>query len=173
MQRATDISPTRRLRALVLDGDSAARRAVRRALEASGFEVRCAADGDTGIGVLLDELLALDVLVADAELPGRDARALADLVRRAGGERDLALVVVAGAPAPGLREELLALGVDAVVERRAGGEGVAAAALDAVAARRPDAEDAAVEAPARPARPEPRPAASWPSPFAALALADA
>ncbi len=135
MECGTHTSPTRRLRALVLDDDPAALRAVRRALESRRFSVLSAPDGVAGLDVLLDELLYLDVLVVDLDLPGRDARALADLVRRAGGERDLALVVLADGLTPQASVGLLALGVDAVVERSAGGEAVAAAAEAAVAAR--------------------------------------
>lgn len=125
----------RRLRALVLDDDDAALRAVRRSLEDAGFDVLCARDGATGLDLLLGELLQLDVVVADLHLPQRDARALAHLVRRAGGEQDLALVVPALGATPMLRDELVASGVDAVVDRREGPRAVAAAALAAIAAR--------------------------------------
>jgi CheY-like chemotaxis protein len=126
---------TRRPRALLLDDDPAVLRLLGTILEARGFEVRSAADGASGLELLLDELLDLDVLVTDAELPGRDGASLLRLVRHAGGERDLGVVVLAG-PAPrGAHEQLLALGADAVVDRA---EGLAAAAnaIAGVAARR-------------------------------------
>ena len=78
----------RRPRALLLDDDPTVLRLLATALEARGFDVRAATDAQTGIEILTDELLDLDVLVADAELPGRDAASLVHLVRRAGGERD-------------------------------------------------------------------------------------
>jgi DNA-binding response OmpR family regulator len=102
----------------------------RTALQDRGFDVRAATDGEVGTSVLVDELLDLDVLVVDADLPGRDARALLHLVRWAGGERELGVVVLAGGLDPAARDELLALGADAVVDRRAGH----AVALEAIAA---------------------------------------
>lgn len=133
MARTTSTSPEG-LRALVLDADPASLTELAWALEARFFSVSTAPDGARGLELLLEHLLSLDVLVVDAALPGRDALAFAELVRR-GGERDLALVVVADAPAPGLREALLAAGADAVVERREGPDAAALAAVAAVASR--------------------------------------
>jgi DNA-binding response OmpR family regulator len=136
-------------KALLLDDDATVLRLLGTALETRGYDVRAAVDGDTGLSLLLDELLDLDVVVVDADLPGRDARALLHLVRWAGGERDLGVVVLAGAVDETSRRELLALGADAVVDRRAGH----AEALEAIAAaaRRPVAATAAARrAPARP-----------------------
>jgi CheY-like chemotaxis protein len=134
----TDPGPLRdgALRALVLHGDEAARSRLQAALEARGVRTAAAADGTAGLDRLLEELLSLDVLVVELDLPGRDARALASLVRRAGNEQELALVVVADDPGEALRLELGALGADAVVDRRDGSEAVARAAIAAARARR-------------------------------------
>jgi CheY-like chemotaxis protein len=125
----------RRPRALLLDDDANVLSLLGAALEARGFEVRAAMDAAAGLDLLLDELLDLDVLVADAELPGRDAVSLVHLVRQAGGERDLGLVVLSAGAPRGLREQLFALGADAVVERALGPE-AAADAVEAAATRR-------------------------------------
>jgi DNA-binding response OmpR family regulator len=117
-------------KALLLDDDTTVLRLLGTALEARGFEVRAATDGEAGTALLVDELLGLDVVLVDAELPGRDARSLLHLVRWAGGERELGVVVLAGALDDASRDQLLALGADAVVDRRAGH----AAALEAIAA---------------------------------------
>lgn len=151
----TTSTANRTPKALLLDDDATVLRLLGTTLEARGFEVRAAVDGDAGLALLLDELLGLDVLVVDADLPGRDARALLHLVRWAGGERELAVVVLAGAPDAATRDELLALGADAVVDRRAGH----AVALAAIAAAAWLPEAAAPEPAARPAaarRPAPR-----------------
>src|SRR5512145_3504267 len=114
----TTTSPTttnRTPKALLLDDDATVLRLLGTTLEARGFAVRAATEGVGGLALLLDELLDLDVLVLDLELPGRDAWELLHLVRRAGGERDLGVVVLAGPVAPGVREQLLALGADMVV----------------------------------------------------------
>jgi CheY-like chemotaxis protein len=153
MALATDLLPTQRLHALVLDDDAGAVHDLRRSLEARSFSVLSADDGTSGLARLLDELLGLDVLVLDLDLPRRDARSFANLVRRAGGERDLAIVVLASDVTPALRAELRAVGVDAVVDRSAGPEAAAAAIEGAIAARR---ADAIVPEPARVASPPPR-----------------
>jgi DNA-binding response OmpR family regulator len=132
-------------KALLLDDDPTVLRLLGTALEARGFELRAAADGDAGFALLLDELLDLDVLVLDLDLPGRDGWELLRLVRCAGGERDLRIVVLARDPSPAVRARLLGLGADAVVDRRAG-HAVAAKAIASVK-RRPVA---ATPAAARP-----------------------
>jgi CheY-like chemotaxis protein len=149
----------RPLRALVLDGDAPAARALRGALEARRFSVLTAHDGTAGLRLLLDALLDLDVLVVDVALPERDARSFVDLIRRAGGERDLAIVVLAREPGDELRSELLAAGVDAVVARGDGPDAAAGAALEAVRARARSAGDPAVP----PAAPLPEPPAPHPA----------
>jgi DNA-binding response OmpR family regulator len=131
----TTSNASRPLKALLLDDDPDVLRLLGTALEADGHAVRAATDGEAGVALLLDELLDLDVVVVDADLPGRDARALLHLVRWAGGERDLAVVVLASAPDSRAEAELLALGADAVVDRRAGPR--AALASIAAAQRRP------------------------------------
>lgn len=126
----------RALRALVLDGDAASLAAMQRAFGDLRVTAITARDGETGVGRLLDELLSLDVLVVDLDLPRRDARALARLIRDAGNEQDLAIVVLAADPSAALRDELDALGVDAVIDRRHGPAAAAVAALEAVENRR-------------------------------------
>lgn len=146
------------LRALVLDQDPASLRSLAWSLEARFFSVCTAPDGTRGLDLLLEELLSLDVLVIDAALPDRDALAFAKLIRRAGGERDLAIIVVAASPAPELRTALLTLGVDAVVERSEGPDAAALAAVVAVASRASrslELEAARVAAPEPESEPEP------------------
>lgn len=122
-------------KALLLDDDPVVLRLLGRSLSARGAEVLAAAEGEGGLALLLDRLLDLDVLVIDLDLPGRDAWAMLRLIRVAGGEQDLGVVVLAGPLAPGVGARLLALGADAVVDRTAGPE-VAARAVLAVAASR-------------------------------------
>ena len=113
---------------------------MRRALEARCVSVLSASDGTSGLHLLLDELLGLDVLVTDADLPDRDARSFAELIRRAGGEQDLAIVVLTSGASAAQRAELLALGVDAVIDRARGPEAAARAVMEVVAARRSSRE---------------------------------
>jgi two-component system KDP operon response regulator KdpE len=128
----TQTTTTRRPRALLLDDDVVVLRLLGIALEARGFEVRAATDGESGLSLLLDELLDLDVVVSALDLPRRSGRALVELIRKAGGERDLGLVLLGGATDAATKAELLRLGADMVVERTSGPT-VVAALVEAVA----------------------------------------
>jgi CheY-like chemotaxis protein len=121
---------------------------MRNALERCHVEALWACDGQNGVALLLDELLRLDVLVVDLELPGRDGRSLIDLIRRAGGERDLGIVVVATG-ATRVRGQLLALGADAVVERSDGPGAAAEAVLRFAQSAAPSGVHAALPHPGR------------------------
>jgi CheY-like chemotaxis protein len=123
-----------RPKALLVDDDPVVLRLLATALLSRGFEVRAATSAESGLELLLDELLELDVLVADRDLPGRDGAALVRLVRDAGGERDLGVVLLAGRDAAD-RERLLALGADAVLDRSAGPDDAADAIASLVAER--------------------------------------
>ncbi len=122
-------------RALVVDDDALIRRVLADALTARGFEVICAEDGESGLRTLSEELLALDLLVTDACMPGMDGETLVRTIRKAGGEAELAIVAVTGASEPGLSEKLEAAGADAVLEKSLGPELIAQAA-DAVLERK-------------------------------------
>lgn len=123
---------SRRMKALLLDDDVLVLRMLGTALEARGFDVRAATDGESGTALMLDELLDLDVVVTSLDLPERDGRSILRLVRGAGGERDLGLVMLGGGTDEATRAELLALGADAVVEK-ASGTGAVADLVEAVA----------------------------------------
>ncbi len=131
------MTPTpERPKALLIDDDPIVLRLLPCALQARGFEVLAARDRASGLGLLLDEILDLDVLVLDLDLPARAGWALLNLVRGAGGERDLGIVVLgSGVDAP-RRAQLLGLGADAVVDRSAGPEAATRAVAAAAAARR-------------------------------------
>lgn len=121
-----------RPRALLLEDDPAVLRPLAYALQARGVEVLAAAEGHGGTDLLLEEVLGLDVLVVDLALPGRDGWDLLRLVRGAGGERDLAVVVLAGDVSPALRRQLLELGADAVVGKELTAAAQAAAVVQVV-----------------------------------------
>ncbi len=108
---------TRRRRALVVDDDLLARRMLGDVLVSRGFEVIAAGDGASGLRVLSEELLDLDLLVTDLRMPYFDGERLLRLIREAGGERDLAILVVTSGVDDGLERRLLEAGADAVVEK--------------------------------------------------------
>jgi CheY-like chemotaxis protein len=133
-EEAPEPAPATR-RALVVDDDALLRRMLADALGARGFEVLTAPDALEGIRTLSDELLALDVLLTDVRMPGMDGEALVRMIRTAGGEADLAIVVVTGRLEPGMEPRLVAAGADAVLDKALGPERVAEAA-DAVVQRK-------------------------------------
>lgn len=135
LQAAIAHISARARRALVVDDDALVRRMLADALADRGFEVVTATDGNDGLRVLSEELLALDLLVTDVFMPGMDGEQFVKMIRRAGGEADLAIVVVTGKMEPGLEPRLEVAGADAVLDKALGPELVAQAA-DAVLERK-------------------------------------
>jgi uncharacterized protein (TIGR02266 family) len=135
-------------RVIVVDDDAVVRRMLQDAFEKRGFEVMSAADGAAGLSLLADELLALDLLVTDVNMPRMDGERFIRTIRTAGGESDLAIVVVAGSLEPGAERRLEREGADAVLDKALGPELIAQAA-DAVLERKrmsPPAEPRALAA---------------------------
>jgi CheY-like chemotaxis protein len=122
-------------RALVVDDDALARKIVAARLEERGFEVFTAPDGLAGLQVLTDEILALDLMVADLRMPNMDGPSLLDAVRRLGGEHDLAVVMITATVDPFLKAHLKDKGADAVLDKALGADGIAAACETTVARR--------------------------------------
>jgi DNA-binding NarL/FixJ family response regulator len=112
---ASQTSP-RKPKALLLSSAPVRHAALEHALIARGFDVRSSAGNENALTLLLDELLTLDVLVLELRLEGYDARSMLRLVRCAGGESELPIVVAS-------------LGLDASVAACLAREG-ADAALD-------------------------------------------
>jgi uncharacterized protein (TIGR02266 family) len=122
-------------RALVVDDDALARRMLQDALQQRGFEVLTAEDGTSGLSVLADELLALDLLVTDIIMPKMDGESFIRTIRKAGGELDLAIVAVTGEQGADTEKRLERDGADAVLDKALGAELIAQAA-DAVLERK-------------------------------------
>ncbi len=114
-------------RALVVEGDAEARTALAEALASRGFEVLTAGDGESGLHVVAEELLTLDLLVTGLDLPGMRGEAFVRAIRLAGGESDLTIVVATGEVDEAKEQRLAALEVDAVIDTAVGAEMVAEA----------------------------------------------
>jgi CheY-like chemotaxis protein len=135
LQAAIAHISARARRALVVDDDALQRRVLADALADRGFEVLTGGDGADGLRVLSEELLALDLLLTDVFMPGMDGETFVRTIRQAGGEADLAIVVVTSRKVPGLERRLDVAGADAVLDKALGAELVAQAA-DAVLERK-------------------------------------
>jgi uncharacterized protein (TIGR02266 family) len=123
-------------RALLVDDDALVRRMISDALAARGFEVLTASDGASGLQSLSEELLALDLLVTDVRMPGMDGETFVRTIRKAGGEAELAIVVVSGRLDEGLERRLEKAGADAVLDKALGPELIAQAADAALERKR-------------------------------------
>lgn len=123
-------------RALVVDDDALILRALTDSLKARGFEVLTARDGQEGLHIVADELLTLDLLVTDVRMPAMDGETFVRTIRGAGGESELAIVVIAGTLDPALEKRMETAGADAVLDKALGPEDLAAAADAALERKR-------------------------------------
>lgn len=119
----------RKRRALVVDDDAAGRARLADALQQCGFEVLSAEDGVAGLQLVSEELLSLDLLITDLRMPRMDGEALLRTIRQAGGESELAIVVMTGALEPPVEKKLTREGADAVLEKELGPRFLAQAAV--------------------------------------------
>jgi CheY-like chemotaxis protein len=122
-------------RALVVDDDELMCRMLADALAEKGFEVVTAGDGEEGLRVLSEELLALDLLITDVLMPNIDGELFVRTIRKAGGEADLAIVCVTGRLDAALEARLEAAGADAVLDKGLGADLLVRAA-DAILERK-------------------------------------
>jgi len=120
---------SRKRRALVVDDDASCRKALTDALQGCGFEVLTAGDGMAGLQLLSEELLSLDLLVTDLRMPRMDGESLLQTIRQAGGESDLAIVIMTGSVEPALENKLSREGADAVLDKALGPRFLAQAAV--------------------------------------------
>lgn len=123
-------------RAVVVDDDGPVRRMLADALTERGFEVATASDATDGMRLLADELLGLDLLLTDIYMPGMDGETFIRTIRTAGGETNLAIVVVTGKMDLALERQLEAAGADAVLDKALGPELIAQAADAALERKR-------------------------------------
>jgi CheY-like chemotaxis protein len=81
-------------RALVVEQDPELRAKLCSALTTRGFATLEASSAEEGLHVLLEELLNLDAVLCRQSLPPLGTLSLVDVIRQAGGESDLLLVLI-------------------------------------------------------------------------------
>lgn len=138
-------------RVLIVDDDALFRKMLGDVLTEQGFQVFSAADGTEGLRTLIDVLLGLDLVVLDVHMPGLNGEQLIQVIREAGGERDLTLVVMSADVDPSLTARLTAAGADVVLSKADGihriGEVGVELLLRRLASRRAEMDGAASPAP--------------------------
>ncbi|HZZ86339.1 MAG TPA: response regulator [Anaeromyxobacteraceae bacterium] len=125
-------APSRVGRALVVDDDALVRLMFSDALKARGFEVQTAADAMTGLQLLSENILGLDVLLTDVLMPGQDGIEFVRTIRTVGGESDLVVVAVTASEDPSHRTRLLEAGADLVLYKSLGPDAIAYAVEEIV-----------------------------------------
>lgn len=104
------------LRILIIDDDLAFRESLTKHLELAGYDVRQAANGDTGISAF--ERNPTDIVLVDIFMPGQGGLHTIDRLRRRWPEAKI--VAVSGATSAGaldVKGHALALGADRFLEK--------------------------------------------------------
>lgn len=123
-------------RALLVQDNALVRSMLSEALTKRGFEVLEAQDGAEGLHLLVDQLMSLDVLITDVNMPALDGETLVRLVRTSGGEQDLTLVMVSSGLDAAITARLRMAGVDGVLDKSMGADFIAAAVDELILKRR-------------------------------------
>ncbi len=100
-------------RLLVVDDSRTVREAALQILQAAGFVVELAVDGQDALELLLDR--PFDALVTDLEMPRLDGGDLIARVRRSSGLRALPIVVMSSRGSQRTRANILALGANRLI----------------------------------------------------------
>ena len=95
------------VRLVVIDDEDSARRAVAHGLRAAGYEVLEAADGTTGLPIILEG--GIDLVVLDLRLPGIDGETVLATLRRSS---DVPVIVISSKRHEDDRVAVLDLGAD-------------------------------------------------------------
>ena len=104
-----------RFRILVIEDDPANRLLLKRVLEGAGFQVRTAADGETGIDLFREwhpHFIWLDI-----QLPGINGMEVATQIRRLAGGRDVKIAALTASVFDEERDAVLAAGIDDFVRK--------------------------------------------------------
>jgi two-component system chemotaxis sensor kinase CheA len=110
---AAAAAETTRRRLLVADDSVTTRTLEKAILKEAGYEVRLAADGHQAWRILQEE--AIDLVVADVEMPGMDGFTLTDSVRRSAALRAIPVVLVTSLSSDRDRARGLEVGASAYV----------------------------------------------------------
>ncbi|MEW5848805.1 MAG: response regulator [Myxococcota bacterium] len=102
-------------RVLVVDDSADWRRILQLQFKKDGVETVTADDGQAALDLLTEELLGLDMVVLDLDMPVMNGLELLRRVRRAGGETELPIVIVTANEDPVVPTLLVQNGADGVI----------------------------------------------------------
>lgn len=108
-----EAGPPARQRVLVVDDSITTRTLEQSVLEAAGYDVITAVDGDDGWRLLQEH--GADLVLTDVEMPRMDGLALCEAIRRSKRFAQLPVIIVTSLEAPEQRERGLEAGADAYV----------------------------------------------------------
>jgi CheY-like chemotaxis protein len=105
------LNSSRAPRVLLVEDDPVVAYALEHDLKALGAEIVLASDGQAALQVLTDEILSLDLIVTDLEMPTLDGLGLVQLLRTSCGETDLTILAIADHVSNEVRTRFQAQGV--------------------------------------------------------------
>lgn len=123
-------------RVLVVDDNPEWRTMLKRALEHQRLEVLEARDGRDALSLLADELMHLDLVITDVEMPVMGGIELVKKIRWAGGETDLPIVAVSAREDPDWQDEMRIAGADLALTKGMSLQELVSKAIDAASAKR-------------------------------------
>ncbi len=118
LRRPTETAAApRRLRLLVVDDSVTTRTLEKSILEAAGYEVTTAVDGEAGWRMLQER--GADLLISDIEMPRMDGFALTETVRASGRFADLPVILFSSRASESDRARGIEVGADAYLVKSA------------------------------------------------------
>ena len=105
-------------RVLIVDDSSSARMLIRRCMEIGGIEVEKffeAGNGKEALAVLSDQ--SADIVVTDLNMPFMDGRSLLKWIKNSPKLSSMPVVVISGTSNEAIREDLLGLGANSVLNK--------------------------------------------------------
>lgn len=127
---AQDHQRRRPRKALVVDDSRLWRATLEDALRTRGVDVLLASNGEEALRLLCQDLESVQLVLCDVHMPNMDGPELLERIRNAGGESDLAVVMVSADESQQMRARLRALGADGVLSKAPGAGAVAAMAVE-------------------------------------------
>jgi len=105
------------IRILYIEDEPGNRMLVRRVLEAEGFSVEEAADGQTGLDKAAEMYQELDLILLDINLPEMDGYVLAKKFRETPGLQKIPILAVTANVMHGDRERTIEAGCDGYIQK--------------------------------------------------------